>query len=620
MSNLAGMETVTVPTPEQIKEAFAKKTGNGIHPRIMLDEIGFDRIRELSKTDPYMMEAYDNVYNNAVCLLEEPFLLYKLAEKDQLLETSRAVKRNIELLAMAYQISGEERFAERGYGELANAATFPNWCPEHFLDIAEMAYAFAIGYDWLFNYLSNEQRAVLVNAIQKHAINQALPFILDGKGWWIEGTSNWTTVCNGGISVAVLAIFEENPDMYAELISKSIGYVPKAIVEVAPNGCYPEGPGYWAYGTSYIVFHLSALESVLGSTYGLDEIVGLKETGGFPLYISGNGGGVFDFADSTSGKLGGPQTFWFAKHYNIPIYSWYQMNAYPIGSSLDMVWYDSEFVKTPKEVNLPLDIKYDGAESLVTFRGSFEDETSFFAGLKAGDNQSGHGDLDIGTFVFDALGVRWAYELSPEDYTAPGYWDLHQNAKRWNYYGKRAEGHNTIVINPDGKPDQNVYAVDKIIEYKTDKNQTFAVVDMCEAYKGKAKSIMRGMKLFENRTKLLVQDEIVCEQKSEIYWFMHTDASIDISCDGKIATLAKGSKQVIAVLTSPTDAVFQIMDASPLPQSPKPQQNVDRSKYKKLTIHIENVVNITINVTFIPLYSEEKLFNEIPLIIPIKDW
>ncbi|WP_199701287.1 hypothetical protein [Jiangella rhizosphaerae] len=40
--------------------------------------------------------------------------------------------------------------------------------------------------------------------------------------------------------------------------------------------------------------------------------------------------------------------------------------------------------------------------------------TANFFGFKAGDNASSHADLDLGTFVLDALGTRWAAELGPE--------------------------------------------------------------------------------------------------------------------------------------------------------------------------------------------------------------
>jgi len=38
------------------------------------------------------------------------------------------------------------------------AAQFPDWFPKHFLDTAEMTAALGVGYDWLFDFLSAEER------------------------------------------------------------------------------------------------------------------------------------------------------------------------------------------------------------------------------------------------------------------------------------------------------------------------------------------------------------------------------------------------------------------------------------------------------------------------------
>ena len=46
---------------------------------------------------------------------------------------------------------------------------------------------------------------------------------------------------------------------------------------------------------------------------------------------------------------------------------------------------------------------------------------ALFVGFKAGDNKANHSHLDLGSFVFDAAGVRWAMDLGADDYNLPGY-------------------------------------------------------------------------------------------------------------------------------------------------------------------------------------------------------
>jgi hypothetical protein len=46
-----------------------------------------------------------------------------------------------------------------------------------------------------------------------------------------------------------------------------------------------------------------------------------------------------------------------------------------------------------------------------------------------------HQNLDMGTFVFDALGQRWAGELCQAQYLADGYFSNEaQTSERWLYY------------------------------------------------------------------------------------------------------------------------------------------------------------------------------------------
>jgi hypothetical protein len=85
-------------------------------------------------------------------------------------------------------------------------------------------------------------------------------------------------VCNGGITVGALAIAESEPALAAQLIARAVNTVPVSMHEYVPDGAYPEGPGYWAYGTTYNVILISALQSVLGTDFGLAKQPGFLAT------------------------------------------------------------------------------------------------------------------------------------------------------------------------------------------------------------------------------------------------------------------------------------------------------------------------------------------------------
>ena len=67
----------------------------------------------------------------------------------------------------------------------------------------------------------------------------------------------------------------------------------------------------------------------------------------------------------------------------------------------------------------------------------------------------------------------------------------------------------------------------------------------------------RAFKLYDGYSSLKITDTVNCLFKSEIYWFMHTKADIEISEDGKTAILTIGDKQL--KVTSHYDGIFTVM-------------------------------------------------------------
>jgi len=127
---------------------------------------------------------------------------------------------------------------------LQAASNFPDWNPRHFLDTAEMAHAFAIGYDWLYDQLTPDQRATLRTAMIQKGLNPALESYRTrtGYGWWTTCTHNWNQVCNGGISLAALAIAEDEPQIASEILSNSLRLVQDAMAQYAPMAPAAKAP------------------------------------------------------------------------------------------------------------------------------------------------------------------------------------------------------------------------------------------------------------------------------------------------------------------------------------------------------------------------------------------
>jgi len=168
---------------------------------------------------------------------------YELPDGKRLFATSRRVKDRAYTLAMAYRLTGDERFSMRAWDELLAAANFKDWNPSHYLDTAEMTHGFAIGYDWLYDAWTPEQLTTLRNAIKNLGLNTALPLYRKKQAFVIL-TNNWNPVCNGGIGMGALAIADEESALADEILTGALKSIPRALAQYGPDGAWNEGPGY----------------------------------------------------------------------------------------------------------------------------------------------------------------------------------------------------------------------------------------------------------------------------------------------------------------------------------------------------------------------------------------
>ena len=123
-------------------------------------------------------------------------------------------------------------------------AKFEDWHPPHFLDTAEMTLAFAIGYDWLYNSLTDDERHIIREAIITKGLEPAKEAYEGEKPWkwWVTCDHNWNQVCNGGIAMGALAIADEEPSLCEYILDQAIKSIPKAMAEFAPDGGWPKVP------------------------------------------------------------------------------------------------------------------------------------------------------------------------------------------------------------------------------------------------------------------------------------------------------------------------------------------------------------------------------------------
>lgn len=581
------------------------------HPRLLATDADFDAIKQLKATDSFAADQFNQLQAKADAMVDEPVIAYR-SGSGNILDLSRKVLDRIYTLGMIYKLTDDTDYLDRATDELLAAANFPNWNEPHFLDTAEMSHAFAIGYDWLYDDLSSAERETIRNALIDKALTPAA-VIYGGNlknGQWRNYTNNWNVVVNSGISLGALAIADENPSLAQTVLQGAYTSIQKGLSSFKPDGSYPEGIMYWNYATKYAYAYFAGLRTAVGTDYGMSQSYGLPVTGDFPLYMSGPDM-VWSTGDAATNLLDAPHLFWMADEYEKPLYANYAIHNAGVRAE-NLIWYK------PGLANM----EYDALDRLfpdmdfALFRSDWSDPNALYTGLKGGKNGVNHTDLDLGAFVLDALGIRWGAELTSENYNLPGYF----HNLRWQYYRKRAEGQNVIVINPSGDPDQKTNALANIVQFEANDHDAFAVVNLNDAYSNEANSVKRGIRLLDQRRQVFIQDEIQAKAPSDIWWFMQTRASIRISADGKSARLQSGDKQLLVQLLTSGPERFEMMDAKPMWNTPNPEGIAPNINVRKLVVHMEDTVNAQIPVLFTPLYANQEPNAGLPSIEPIANW
>lgn len=605
------------------------------HPRLLMTEEDLARAMTEAKTDPLRAELNKHIIATAEFILTAPPIRQNTADK-KVHEQERYAVYYIVTEAMAYRLTGDERFFNRATNDLLTVAAFPDWDPGDDLAIGEMSFAVAIGYDWLYAKLTPAERAAIKQAIVDKSLTYADSSYRRGAAW-TKRDGNHDQVSNAGMVSTALAVADEEPDLARRVLSGAGVSMRHGLAAYAPDGSFPEGPGYWTYGTTYSAITFAELESALGADLGYSAIPGFANTVNYYEAVEGPFGPVFNYSDATDDLQNSPVRAWLAKRYNSPfalqhtrllLENFLQQNPYAKFDrgiqgtvanrffALHEVWFPD--APAGSVTNPPLDVHFRGIADIATFRSAWNDTNAIFVGFKAGNSDAGHGHLDLGSFVMDANGRRWAMDLGGDTeagiYTLPGYFNVHGAEQRWTYFRANNHSHNTVT---PGDVLQDRHITVPITKFSSTPERAFAIADLTPAYSEEAKSLHRGIALLD-RSRVLVQDEYQPTQTNlPLHWAMVTAAKIDISADGHSATLTCHGRTLHVDLLEPAAAKFRI--GSTKPPTPAERQN-DGTAMLAIDVDPHNDGSTTrLAVLLTPVGDNGAALNP-PALTPLSQW
>ena len=547
------------PTDTQILEAYNASELKEVHPRIMATADDFARLREEVKTDLYKKAWYEQLLTLADYLVEENTepVKYELRDGVRLLFVARDVLCNMHTLGMAYQLTGEQKYADRAWVDLKAVSEFKDWYAIP-LDPAEFSAAVAIGYDWMYEAFTTQQREMIEKAMYENAYRVACDEYM-GNNALLQRTVvsyNQCVVINSGFALGALAFMDVYPEVSSYIVSNAVRAADVTFTEYGPDGAWMEGPNYWDYTTQYASKLMSSLETIFGTCFSLDLCEGLSDTADYMLNVQSDQG-VFNYNDCGEKVLYAPEMLYLSDKYEKPEVTSAVLELTDgkiMGAEckeedivLALLWYDTSIEANTASMP-PLDSAYY-SEGIAAFRDQWSSEATAFVGIHGGYNRIIHGQLDAGTFVYDYAGFRWVKELGKTPYDTEVTGSYGTEGGRWRLYRSKAEAHNTIVIvNEDTSPtgtDQVVDARATLTEVKSGVKGSIAVMDMTSVYAQGATKAIRGFFFTDDRTSLVVRDEIsLLKDASTVYSFLQTDAEVELAADGQSAILTQNGVQI----------------------------------------------------------------------------
>lgn len=527
-----------------VDEAGLAVTGE--HPRLMLRKGGEAAILEKVESDWFLRRLHRYIIKESDRYLRVP-VQERVFETSDMLSTAREILTRVYYLSYSYRMTGDLKYVHRAEAEMLKACSFPDWDPAHYLDAAEITMALSIGYDWMYDELSPQTRAVIEENLFEKGIKPSFPEY-DGNPahqHFVNKRNNWNPVCHGSLACAAMTAYEHDPALARKTIARSVNKVKElAIPEYGPDGNFPEGYTYWSYGTAFAIMFIEALEGVYGTSFGIAEDPGFMKTPEYILQMTAQGLETWRYSDCTKDIKNSYPMFWFAARQDDPSLLWgeKQKIEYMDEHGLSGRMFKIRFLPSvllwasgnPFDgMEPPADRLYvgQGTTPVAIMRNHFGGDDEIFLGLKGGMCSYNHAHMDIGSFVMYQGTRQWA-----KDAGIQGYWSLErfgvklgdrsQYSSRWTPLRLGPKIHNIVTF---ADTLQRVDERASIVEYADYGDFMYAITDLSGVDSFAVKSHLRGAALVDD-SYVVIRDEITASDKPmPLRWAMLTPADVVIT-------------------------------------------------------------------------------------------
>ena len=585
-----------------------------IHPRLIMSAEGFAALKGRVETDPTSKKLVENISNTVEQLMTLPELTKIYGAEAAARAPGREGLFRLSHLGVLHYLKADPRMQDKAIKEMLTLSKdFTSWNPDKPDICAEFVWGIALGYDWFRPVMNADQaktiRTTLINfgiealiatlkgeppppsssraeagqtktgpaAATKGGAKgaPAKPVVKKDKDEPVS-TDHMKAAC--ALMLAAIAISDEEPNAAAAasmIAAKAFG---RGMTQFAPDGIWIETIEHGDEVLDMAASVIMTLRTACGTDFDFTTIEGLSNAGVARLHLTGPAG-IFNYGDARASNLNRTWvTSWLAAMYGNPGVPALKVPGpvAPQGAGLlgqaGLLLYNSPYI-TGNGTPDSLDHAFEGSD-VATLRSAWNDSKALFVGLKGGNNGLPGAQLDLGTFVLDANGVRWAVDLGGESDRAPGM--AKDESAKYKLYREGSKGQNLLYMGDD----QPSGAKSNVVGFFSTPDRGVAIVDLAKADSGKSKTHRRGAMMVRGaKPYILLQDELNVVKACSPVWTMHTRA--EVTAEGSKATLKSGGAQLTMTVLSPKGAKIEAVDP---PDLKEPEGSLKGVKIIKINL------------------------------------
>jgi hypothetical protein len=199
---------------------------------------------------------------------------------------------------------------------------------------------------------------------------------------------------------------------------------------------------------------------------------------------------------------------------------------------------------------------------IATMRSAWADSHATYVAIKGGTPTHTHAHMDVGSFILEANGVRWALDAGREDYDRMRSANLTvfncaQDSTRWSTFRDGPDGHN--ILRFDGAQ-QLVDGSAGIRALPDEDGSVGNVVELTPLYRKQVALVQRRIQLHVDRSVTIRDEWTAGDQATEVTWQWLTRANGTATLDGFL--LKQSGTELHLRATSNAQLAFSIEDVS----------------------------------------------------------